>query len=133
MVADTMQLAAGGALDQGHELGQRRAMVGIGDHQAVLVAAALPAQLGIAAAQAFGHAVQGELAVGFVDQGEAQGGLAGVDHQDIACGHQLSSEGSGARPWAHQPQGKKWPSWASRRSGSSTQARDCQGGWCRKC
>ncbi|AZE15404.1 hypothetical protein C4K09_0924 [Pseudomonas chlororaphis subsp. aureofaciens] len=36
-------------------------------------------------------------------------------------------------PCAHQPQAKGWPIFSRRLCGSRIQARDCQGGWWRRC
>jgi len=36
-------------------------------------------------------------------------------------------------PCAHQPQSKGWPIFSIRCAGSKTQARDCHGGWWRRC
>ena len=58
-VADAVELAARGVLHHRQQLGEGGAVVGVGNHQAVAVAAALPAQHRIAAAQALGEAVQG--------------------------------------------------------------------------
>ncbi|MCY1359466.1 hypothetical protein D9M69_460380 [compost metagenome] len=83
-VADAVQLAAGGALHQRQQLGEGGAVVGAGDHQAVLLAAALPAQHRLGVAEAVGDAAQGELRVRFVDQRELDRRAAAVDHQDVA-------------------------------------------------
>ena len=83
-VADAVELAARGVLHHQQQLGEGGAVVGVGNHQAVAVAAALPAQHRIAAAQALGEAVQGKQGVGLVDQGELDRRTAAVDHQYVA-------------------------------------------------
>jgi hypothetical protein len=103
-VADAVQLAASGALDQRQQLMQCGAVVATRQHQAVLLAAALPVQHRVRAAQALGQAAEGELRVGLVDQGELDRRAAAVDDQDIACRHDYS-----LFDCAHQPQANGWP------------------------
>lgn len=86
-MADAMQFASGDALHDRQQVRQRQAMVGAGNHQAVALITLLPVQDGFGAAQAFGQATEGEVLLGFVDQGELDRRTAAVDHQNVACRH----------------------------------------------
>lgn len=72
-VANAVQTAVGGLLDSRQQLRQGAPVIGAGHVQAVFLAVLLPVQHGVRRAQALGQAAEGEVAVGWIQQGKLDG------------------------------------------------------------
>src|SRR5690606_14487530 len=128
-MADAVQAITAGVADHRQQLLQCSVVVGAGYRQLFTnLTAAPPVQGCLGTVQALGQAAEQWLGVRLVDQGELEGRAPAVDDQNITSAHQDSFSAS-CFCWRHQPQSKGWPSCWRRCSASSTQARDCQGGW----